>query len=452
MKEKKQVIIIFDVGKTNKKFFIFDEQYNIVLERTQSFEEITDEDGFPCDDILRLSLWVKDCYNEAVNNTDYLVKGVNFSAYGASLVYIDAQGNTLTPLYNYLKPYPTGMDDFLYEQYGGKKHFSKQTASPTLGSLNSGLQLYRLQKEQPEVYSKTAYALHLPQYLSYLITGQCISDCTSVGCHTHLWNFEKNNYHPWIADTGIADKLAPLQHSWYVVKVNSPSGGIVAGTGLHDSSSALIPYLSHFREPFILISTGTWCISLNPFNNEPLTAEELEADCLCYLSFKGNPVKSSRLFSGQQHEHVTQQLSEHFGVDKTYYKQVTYNNTYAIAAEKINKDGVLFANRNLGDFENYEIAYHVFIHQLVSAQKKSTQFIAGKINPGRIIVDGGFSNNPLFMNFLALAFNDKEVYAAYVPQATAIGAALAIHNKWNTQPLPANLVQLKLYKSGEIKL
>ena len=39
---------------------------------------------------------------------------------------------------------------------------------------------------------------------------------------------------------------------------------IAVGAGLHDSSAALIPYLSAFREPFILLSPGTWCISLNP--------------------------------------------------------------------------------------------------------------------------------------------------------------------------------------------
>ena len=42
--------------------------------------------------------------------------------------------------------------------------FARKTASPLLGSLNSGLQLYRLKKEQPEVFQKIHHALHLPQY------------------------------------------------------------------------------------------------------------------------------------------------------------------------------------------------------------------------------------------------------------------------------------------------
>ena len=34
------VIAIFDIGKTNKKFFLFDEQYKIVVEKTETFAEI----------------------------------------------------------------------------------------------------------------------------------------------------------------------------------------------------------------------------------------------------------------------------------------------------------------------------------------------------------------------------------------------------------------------------
>ena len=43
------VIALFDIGKTNKKLFLIDEQYRIVLEKTKQFAETTDEDGEPCD-------------------------------------------------------------------------------------------------------------------------------------------------------------------------------------------------------------------------------------------------------------------------------------------------------------------------------------------------------------------------------------------------------------------
>ena len=42
------VIAIFDVGKTNKKIFLFDEKYNKVFEETTQLKETADEDADVC--------------------------------------------------------------------------------------------------------------------------------------------------------------------------------------------------------------------------------------------------------------------------------------------------------------------------------------------------------------------------------------------------------------------
>jgi glycerol kinase len=60
-------------------------------------------------------------------------------------------------------------------------------------------------------------------------------------------------------------------------------------------------------------------------------------------------------------------------------------------------------------------------------------------------VDGGFSKNPVFMNLLALVFPGIEIFAASMAQATAIGAALAIHPAWNSKPIPHDIIELKYY-------
>ena len=51
------------------------------------------------------------------------------------------------------------------------------------------------------------------------------------------------------------------------------------------------------------------------------------------------------------------------------------------------------------------------------------------------------------MNMLSTAFPNLEVFAASVAQASAIGAALAIHPHWNSKPLPTDIISLK-YFSG----
>ena len=51
------------------------------------------------------------------------------------------------------------------------------------------------------------------------------------------------------------------------------------------------------------------------------------------------------------------------------------------------------------------------------------------------------------MTLLARAFPEMDVNAAEVPQATALGAAMAIHDTWNPQPLPRNLIALHPYRA-----
>jgi Sugar (pentulose and hexulose) kinases len=182
------------------------------------------------------------------------------------------------------------------------------------------MQLYRLKYEKPAIFEKIKYALHLPQYLSYILTSKLYSDITSIGSHTNLWNFQDKKYHEWVNKEGIAEKLPPiLSYDKVADKINSK---IPAGGGLHDSSSALIPYFISFHEPFVLLSTGTWCITINPFNNTMLSDYELDEDCLCYLSYEGKPVKASRLFAGYEHEQQVKRLSDFFKKPIDHYSSV----------------------------------------------------------------------------------------------------------------------------------
>jgi sugar (pentulose or hexulose) kinase len=163
---KPSTILIFDVGKTNKKVLLFDEQYKLLLEESITLKETIDEDGFPCENVDMLTEWVKQKFSEILLKKDIAVKAVNFSAYGASFVHLDKDSNIMTPLYNYLKPYPENFKKRFYNTYGGEDLIARETASPVLGSLNSGMQLYRLKYEQPEVYKNKTLFAYLPQYLN----------------------------------------------------------------------------------------------------------------------------------------------------------------------------------------------------------------------------------------------------------------------------------------------
>lgn len=441
------VIAVFDVGKTNKKLFLFDERYHIVFEKSARFTETVDEDGDPCENLASVQQSVFDSMQEVAKLKEFAIQAVNFSAYGASLIYTGKDGKPLTPLYNYLKPYPEALSGQLYKKYGGDELFSLETASPVLGSLNSGLQLYRLKQQQPEIFARLKYAMHLPQYLSFLLTGQACSDITSIGCHTAMWNFERDQYHDWVNAEGLASKLAPVRPSATVFKSTIPGADYKVGIGLHDSSAALIPYLVNFKEPFVLLSTGTWNISLNPFNPSPLTIDELKQDCLCYLQYQGRPVKASRLFSGFAYEQQTRRIAEHFNIDAIKFRNIIFDPHLIGPLKRRLPQNSNFADRELSAFDSDTEAYYQLMLDLVRLQAVSTGLVLKGCPVKRIFVDGGFSRNSVFMHLLAAAFPKTELYAASMAQATAVGAALAIHGEWNSMGIPNDIIELKYYSA-----
>jgi L-fuculokinase len=448
------VIAIFDVGKTNKKLFLIDENYQIVYERSARFVETVDEDGEPCENLESLRSSIYDSLHQVAKMDEYEIKAINFSTYGASFVYLDENGSPLTPLYNYLKSYPAALKAEFYSQYGGEEQISLETASPVLGSLNSGLQLYRIKMERPAVYAKIKWALHLPQYLSYLITGKAAVDITSIGCHTHLWDFTKNQYHRWVVAEGLDQKFGAFTAADSISETIFEGKKYQVGIGLHDSSAALIPYLTNFSTPFVLLSTGTWCISLNPFNQDPLTAEELKQDCLCYMHFKGKAVKASRIFAGNEHDQQLKRIAEHFDRAAYLFKHLKFNAALflklgtKIPENQLPQDAFstssAFGARDLSLFKTAEEAYHQLIFDLVKQQVYSLRLV---LNEGvkRVFVDGGFGKNAIYMHLLAISIPDIEVYASSVSQATAIGTALAINDAWNEHPIPSDIIELKYY-------
>jgi L-fuculokinase len=194
-----------------------------------------------------------------------------------------------------------------------------------------------------------------------------------------------------------------------------------------------------------------------------LTPEELAQDSLCYLSYQGKPVKAARIFAGNEHEIEVKRISKYFNVKEDFYKNVEFDATiisdfnFQISTSD-NTDSTTidaefkpvlkvsnFANRSLSDFENETIAYHQLMLDLVQLQAVSTRLIIQNTPVSRLFIDGGFSKNPLYMNLLAESFPDLEVFAASVAQATAVGAALAIHRFWNRKPLRKDLIELKYY-------
>jgi len=438
-----QTTAIFDIGKTNKKFFLFAENYRVVFSASRHFEEITDDDGFPADNLPEIEKWIKYILHEALNNKNYNIRAINFSTYGASFVHIDKNGRPVAPLYNYLKPYPESVLQSFYKKYGDPLKIAKETGSPSSGMLNSGFQLYWLKYAKPAVFEKICWSLHFPQYLSFLFTGVPVSDYTSIGCHTGLWNYEKGDYHDWVYAEEINRILPPVVPTETAYETDVEGRRLNVGVGIHDSSAALLPYIRADKKPFLLLSTGTWSVSLNPFSTEMLSEADMQNDCLNYMRTDGKAVKAARLFLGNEYALQVEKLCAYYkkpagydravNFDEQIFHQLKENFRYRFRFESIpgrshpvNTPG---KQTDLSGLATFEAALHQLMLELIEIQVESCRKAIGRSLVEKIYLDGGFTGNDIFMTLLARAFPEYELLTAQSPHGSALGAAMAVSDK-----------------------
>jgi len=431
---KKKVTAVFDIGRTNKKFFLFDTDFQEVYREYSRFDEITDEDGYPTENLEALEKWAKEVFDRMMDSPEFEIEALNFSCYGASLVHIDENGKVLTPLYNYMKPLKAEVYDAFYDKYGPENELSRSTGSQKVGMLNTGMQLYWLKYARPKVYDKIKYSLHLPQYLSYLFTGVPASEHTSIGCHTMLWDYDKKDYHAWVYQEEINKKLPPIASSRETTPIDYKGKIIQMGAGIHDSSSALLPYIRSISKPFLLVSTGTWSISINPFNKGMLTLDDIANGCLFNMRIDGSPVKVSTLFLGNEYKLQIKELSALYNVSEDYHRTVKFDQDTFF---EINKDFVhmfkwsSITSKNMPEetkitYDKFEQAYHQLMLELVLLQEKSIRSAIGNEKIGRVYVDGGFSDNQVYIQLLSQYLTNIKLSTTDSSLGSALGAAIVI--------------------------
>lgn len=434
--KKTAVTAVFDIGKTNKKFFLFNDYFQEVHKEYVLFDEITDEDGHPTENLSELKNWLKSHFNRILKSDKFDVKAINFSTYGATFVHIDENGQPLTPLYNYTKTLDQEIISLFVEKHGPLKELLRNTGCSNLSMLNSGLQLFWLKYKKPEIFQKIKYSLHFPQYLSYIFTGIPLSEYTSIGCHTLMWDYRKKDYHQWVYEEGLHKILPPIVSTETSINMNYNGKRIKIGVGIHDSSAALLPYLRSIKKEFLLVSTGTWSIVFNPFTSKPILGSD-DKDIINYMRINGKPVRARRLFLGNEYKIQVKKLNEHFKLDNDFHRKIKFDYDtfldlttdfrYHYKWESI--EDVHMPNHTILTFTTYERAYHQLMIELVYLQIKSIKYILDGTNIKHIYIDGGFSNNDLYINLLSHYFRDNKLRTTDASLGSALGAAISISDK-----------------------
>ena len=436
----KEVTLVFDIGKTNKKLLLFDNELQVVHQTSIELPEIMDDDGYPAEDIDTLENWILESVQEVRSQKHFRITGINFSTYGASLVCLNEKGERCAPFYNYLKPLPEGFEAKFFDLYGDQKEFELETSSPFLGMLNSGLQLFYLKHFKPEIFKNVRTVMHLPQYLSTLLGAEKTVDYSSLGCHTGMWNFQEKSYASWFVKEGFSSLFPPITKRAF-----TNDNGERIGIGIHDSTASCLPYLKGFSEPFILISTGTWSIAMNPYDSRVLTSQDFAKDVVVFMAPNGQPIKASRLLLGLHFQKSVERLQQYFNVAEDTFKSTVYDiglkdlrdnsNQLLFDHAPLEPERFGFVNGGADGFnrcDSFEAAYHQFIFELVAIQMASIQAIMDQERT-TFFIDGGFAKNDVFLQVLAQKLAPQSLFKASNSIGSAFGACLMVSNKEVTQ-------------------
>ena len=186
------------------------------------------------------------------------LSGVMVIGHGATVAQVDHDGLVLPVLdYEFSGP------DALAADYDRLRPDFAVTGSPRMpGGLNIGAQLHWLRDRFPDQIARARHALFWPQYWTWRLTGQAVSEISYATSHGDLWSLAGAEIVQ--VTGGLFPPLAPAHAVAGVLRADlAAAHGLLAGlpvhVGAHDSSLALVPHAGRgARLPAVAMSTGTW--------------------------------------------------------------------------------------------------------------------------------------------------------------------------------------------------
>lgn len=424
-------IAIFDIGKTNKKLIVFDDDLNPLFEDKAQIGEIV-RNGILCDDAERIVAWVKNSFQNAMRKYD--IKALSITTHGATVTYL-REGRLNFPIVSYNHDINESIRRMFYEEFGDPFSLYAITGTPPWSRLlNVGIQIYWFKKSYPEKFAETDTILFFPQYLTYELSGIKSCEVTSAGCHTYLFDFSKR-WWSFIAEKLEVDQRSPdFTEVWRPIGKLTINGSEVTITpGIHDSNASILPYIARGQE-FIFASTGTWCVFMNPYSGFNPKKEDLEQNILYYADSFGRPVKSLIFPGGYEHDHYVKLIRDRFGVSPLgippnlqLLEDILKRKKDFVTPGLIEKSGRFPYSKPgiIGDlfYKDPESAYHILNLSLAIQSYAAVESISEGRNID-VIVQGGFANNMIYLTILSALLPDRRILRSGFSETTGLGAAL----------------------------
>jgi len=288
-------VAILDVGKTSLRVVAVDAAAREAAELRRASPSRPGP-PYPCLDVDEAFDWICDALAELGREAP--IEALVPVTHGAALALVDGEGLVL-PVLDYehdLPPLARTPADFL------------ETRSPALPQgLNLATQLAYLEAEHAQAFARVRHALLLPQYFAWRLGGRPAAEVTSLGCHTHLWAPERGGFSRLALERGWDRLFPPLVPAWATVGTLDPCIARRAGlaptcrvhAGIHDSNASYLVHRETRDEPFAVVSTGTWVVTMA--HGADLARLDETRDMLANVDALGTPVACMRFPGGREY-------------------------------------------------------------------------------------------------------------------------------------------------------
>jgi len=411
MRSQKKLNIILDIGKTNVKLSFVDSINNKTVKYFNTQQKNTIKSGIKILNSEAIVHWTLEKIN--LIEKKYQLDKFVCTAHGTSIALIDKNDNELLACTDYEYKF-----DILMENYKKIAPKFNESFTPFLDvGLNIGMQLYYLYIKKPELIKKTNTILNYPQYIAWKLTSKFSSEISYIGCHTHLWNFKRNNFSSLVTKLGLKKKFPPIKKAWKVIgqkKIGNSNLKII--NGVHDSNASYLYFKNSDIKNFTLVSTGTWYIIFNQKNS--LIKLNPRLDMLANIDVYGKAVPTMRFMGGREYDTLIKKfkiLSNVKPQDNFKFEDYLIYPGYAPGgAFKFNK----LNTRKFLSLKKGQIYYLICLYIAFELN-----FCLDKMNSkNTIILDGPITKNSTMMNLLSSLRPDQKILKNKKEVGTSLGA------------------------------
>ncbi len=408
---------------------------------------------------------------------DKKIISLGIDTWGVDFVCFGKDGEALRMPYSYRDLKTVGAPERFFTKIPKEEVYRKTGIQ--IMNFNSLFQLDTQLKENSSIYPVIDKILFMPDALSYLLTGEMVTEYTIASTSQMINPYSKEFDSTLLEAIQLtADQFAPLVYSG--TKIGKISGSVERATGLrdlpviavagHDTASAVLAVPAE-GEKFAYLSSGTWSL-MGVETAEPVINEESYA--LNYTN-EGGADGSIRLLKNICGMWLVEQCKREWDKERPVnYEQIVKAATDAVPFQYfINPDSPCFASpssmieaiqaycRQTGQpvpttmgeiarciYESLAFRYRQTLHNL----QKLAGFEIEKLH-----IIGGGSKNSILNSFTANAIGIPVI--AGPSEATAIGnillqakAAGLVNNKEAMRAIVRGSVELENFEPLEKEL